>query len=51
MADIEVWEVIGDSAYLKKDNLELSQNEDIKIISILSKTVKYGKFLERAKIL
>jgi len=39
---IEVEDVIGDAAYSEKENIEYTKNENIKLISRLSKTVTHG---------
>ena len=39
---IEVEDIIGDAAYSEKENIEYTKNEDIRLISRLSKTVTHG---------
>ena len=41
-AGINVDEVIGDAAYSEKDNIEFTKNQDIKLISKLSRVVSQG---------
>lgn len=41
-AGIKVETVIGDAAYSEKDNIEYSQEENIKLVSRLSNTVTHG---------
>lgn len=41
-AGLEVEEVIGDSAYSEKENLQFAEKENIKLISKLSSTVTHG---------
>lgn len=41
-AGIDVEEVIGDSAYSEKENLQFAEKENIKLISKLSSTVTHG---------
>lgn len=41
-AGIEVENIIGDTAYSEKENLEYAKEEDIKLIAKLSKTVTHG---------
>ena len=42
LAGVEVEDIIGDAAYSEKENLEYAKEEDIKLISKLSKTVTHG---------
>lgn len=39
---IEVEDIIGDAAYSEKENIEYTKNENIKLISRLSKTITHG---------